>query len=94
MPVIELIDVVNDNIAEFNTDCKYAKKPLVTNIYTSPPKKWDYFVLMSYTKKEMDMFGEFNLIDNFDCDFDFIGKDAVYIELSNLILDLIWTYMD
>ena len=94
MPVIELIDVVNDNIAEFNTDCKYAKKPLVTNIYTSPPKKWDYFVLMSYTKKEMDMFGEFNLIDNFDCDFDFIGKDAVYIDLSNLILDLIWTYMD
>lgn len=94
MPVIELIDVVNDNIAEFNIDCKYAKKPLVTNIYTTPLKKWDYCVLMSYTKKEMDMFGEYNLIGNFDSDSDFTGKDAVYIDLSNLILDLIWTYMD
>ena len=95
MPIMEMLDVVNDDVDGFNMDDKYSRKPLVTNIYIDPPKTWDFFVLMSYTKKELQMFGEIELVGNVDCDSVFTAKDnAVYIDVSNLILDAIWTFMD
>lgn len=93
MPVIQLLDVITDNINDFSINTNYLTKDIITNVYINPPKTVNSLVLMPYTKKKLERFGDIILIGNYGFQQNDDGDDCPYIDISNLILELIWSFM-
>ena len=93
MPVIQLLDVVTENINDYSMDTDYSVKKIISNIYKNPPEKVNSVVLMPYTKKTLERFGEISLIGNAGFQSYDAGGSCPYIDISNVILELVWTFM-
>ena len=93
MPVIQLLDVITESINDFSIDTDYSAKGMITNVYKNPPEKVDSVVLMPYTKKDLERFGEISLIGNSSIQSFYDGGKCPYIGISNVILELVWTFM-
>ena len=93
MPVIQLLDVITESINDFSIDTDYFAKEMITNVYKNPPEKVDSVVLMPYTKKDLEKFGEISFIGNSSFQSYDDGGACPYIDISNVILELVWSFM-
>lgn len=91
--IIELLDVVCDKEECFKIGKDYSPRPFIASSRRSENDIYPYIALEPYEEKEIKEWGVFNFVSNKgDVVYDIKG-DAPYVDVSHLVLGLIWTFM-